>query len=649
MGFLNPLSLLLAGAVAIPLLLHLHRRYESPRLAFPALRYLQRAEQDHARTIRLRQLLLLVLRALAVLLLALAAARPFMRTGQGDHEPTALVIVLDNSLSSGLIDGERRILDDLKDLAQRSVRQASPSDRIWVIRAGEPWDVSIPGDQAEAVLRIRETLVSDGGAQIPQILLRAISLIRGSDLPAGEIHLFSDLQASSFGQHADGPLPSDIPVVISAPRPGPSANRYLEELVIGGGLPPLAGQRTELGVRLAGTSRPGDGAVSIRLTVGERLQGTTSASPGNAVLFPMGPFSGGIVTGHVEADPDELRADDRRHFALRTRPSPGVALSGRSFFLAEAMSVLEDEGRARRVSPGDADIVFSDGGVELEERASGVPVVIVPPPDRTRLPEVNRRLAREAIPWRLVAREARGEARIQDNRLHRGLPNLRVFDYLELRPTDEATSRAEVWVRLGTGLPWMVTGEGRRGGYLLVASPLDAGATNIPVSAAMIPLVEWMLGHWAAPGPGSRPPVAGNPIPVPTSATGVVDPDGTVHSVVGSQPFRATRKAGIYRIMEGDSVVSAVAVNTPLQESILDPMPVEELRSQVGEGLVVVDGPARWEREIFRDRRGSELWRLLVLTALFLLVAESWIASAGAGQPAEGRTGADRGRQQQVS
>ena len=103
MGFLNPLFLLAGLAVAVPLLLHLVHRHESRRLAFPALRYLQRTERQHARQIRLRQLLLLLLRVAAILLIVAAGSRLFLRGRGSVHDPTAVVIVLDNSMSSGLV------------------------------------------------------------------------------------------------------------------------------------------------------------------------------------------------------------------------------------------------------------------------------------------------------------------------------------------------------------------------------------------------------------------------------------------------------------------------------------------------------------------------------------------------------------------
>jgi hypothetical protein len=75
MSFLEPLYLLLAGAAAVPLLLHLLRRRISLRVEFPAARYILRAEKENSRKLKLRNLLLMLLRILAVLFIALAATR----------------------------------------------------------------------------------------------------------------------------------------------------------------------------------------------------------------------------------------------------------------------------------------------------------------------------------------------------------------------------------------------------------------------------------------------------------------------------------------------------------------------------------------------------------------------------------------------
>ena len=67
MGALAPGFLVAALAIGVPLWLHLVHRHETRRITFPALRYLERTERDHAQRIRLRQLLLMVFRVLAIL------------------------------------------------------------------------------------------------------------------------------------------------------------------------------------------------------------------------------------------------------------------------------------------------------------------------------------------------------------------------------------------------------------------------------------------------------------------------------------------------------------------------------------------------------------------------------------------------------
>ena len=161
MGFLSPIFLLAGVAVAVPLILHLFHRHDAKRMVFPALQYLLRTEKEHARTIRFRQLLLLLLRISAVLLLVAAGARPFLRGGGGVHDPTATVLIVDNSMSSGLIRGGARVLDLLKGVALRSVERASDEDRIWLIRAGEPWGPAITGSRAELSAAISETETTD--------------------------------------------------------------------------------------------------------------------------------------------------------------------------------------------------------------------------------------------------------------------------------------------------------------------------------------------------------------------------------------------------------------------------------------------------------------------------------------------------------
>jgi hypothetical protein len=94
-AFLSPLYLLAAAAAAVPLLIHLLRRRIGTRVDFPAVRYLARAEREHSRKLRLRNLLLMLLRVAAVLAVVMAAGRPVLRIEGSGHAPTAVASYLD--------------------------------------------------------------------------------------------------------------------------------------------------------------------------------------------------------------------------------------------------------------------------------------------------------------------------------------------------------------------------------------------------------------------------------------------------------------------------------------------------------------------------------------------------------------------------
>ena len=622
MGFLNPVLLFAGAAVLVPLFLHLFRRHESSRVSFPALRYLLRTEREHARRIRLRQLLLLMLRAGVILLLVLAAARPFLQNAGDTHPPTALAIVLDNSLSVGRVVGDERLLDGLKRRALDALDAAGPDDRIWVVRAGEPWDVPTPVGPTAARDRVVATELSAAAGNLAKVVRQAAALVDQAGLPAAEVQVLTDLQATAFP--GTGASTTSVPVLVFHPSGTPPPNRYIESLVIGGGLPPIAGRRTELTAGVGGDT----GEAPLRLVVDDRIRGVTRVPPGATAALPFGPFQEGWTSGYVETDPDELASDDRRWFVQAIRPPPVVSLQGTSsFFLEQALTVLEDGGRLRR-SAARPDVVVAVAGEGAAAARTGSTVVVVPPIDAELLPALNRRLAEAGIPWRYEGLPVRGEAPVGEHRIPVPLQDVRVSTGYRLVATG-STGGAEVVARLEDGSPWIVRGRTGAGTYRLVGSAFDPDATNLPVSAVMVPLLEWLVSTSDA-GSGGRALEAGMPLSLPAVATVLETPDGTRHPVDPALAFRPTRESGIYRILRGDSVLDAVAVNPPVRESMLERAEGIVVVQAFGPEVRIFNDTTAWAAAVFSSRQGDEFWRPIVAMALLLLLLESVVAASGA-------------------
>jgi len=642
MGALNPLFLLAGAAIGVPIFLHLFQRHQVRRLSFPALRYLERTEREHARQIRLRQLLLLLARVAVLLFIVGAGARLVLLARGASHPPTAIVVILDNSMSSGLIVGEVRVLDKLKDLADRTLDAASDEDRFWVIRAGEPWLPAIPGSATEARLAIAETTPSEAAGDLSAALERATQLLGSSDLEEREIHLLSDLQETAFTRPTDSPA-GELPVVVWRDREPPPVNRALTGIVVGGGLPPLDGQRTEVTVTALDPTTDADTVrVPVRLIINERIRGAAALPPGAQTTVTVPPTGSGWIEGYADADPDDLRADDRRFFAYRARRAPRVSVAGApGVFMTEALAVLEGAERVQRTGAGTFDLLVSQDGAGLDQRTSGAAALIIPPTDPTRLPALNRRLADAGIPWRLEARSEVGETQLNGSAIPAPLQRVRVREWFDLRLVGDPAGPPHTLAEIG-GRPWAVEGTAQDGSrYLVLASSMEASATTLPVSTGMLRFVDWVASEWAGAGGGTEEFTVGDHLSAPGIATHIRFPGGDVYEIDGTRTVRGTGEAGFYTFLAADTTVSIVALNPPIRESRLSRLTSEAVGEAIGDNVSEVDRDTAWERAIYQARQGPELWWPLLLGVMALLMIEALMATSGRSTARRFRQGPD--------
>lgn len=635
MGFLSPLLLALGAAVAVPLILHLLHRHQGPRLVFPALRYLRRAEKENARRIKLRQLLLMALRLAVLVLLVLAAARPFLRRGGAGHEPTAVAIILDNSLSTGLITGEERVLDQLKARALETLARARSDDRFWVIRAGSPWEPAGMADPAVAAQRVRDTEVSAGRADLDDALARARALLAaGAEGRATEIHLLTDLQASALGNATEATASgaAAIPLLVWGPRGDAPDNAGITQIAIGGGIAPRTGEPTNISVKVSGTAATD--SIPLRLIIADRVTGAAMATPGETALLPFPARSAGLVTGYVELDPDDLRGDDRHYFAVEVQPPPAVALTGRPAFLGEALDVLADANRIRHAGAAEADVVVAPAAAGIDVIRRGGTAVVLAPATAVELPAANQRLAAAGIPWRFEPAGKNGEAKLAvaelADEILAPLADVRVREAYEL--SREGEGGDQVLLRLSDGRAWAVRGELPQGGrYLVVASPLSTEATTLPTSTALVPLLDRLTGAWAAAAQVHTVISPGSTVALAPEATAVVQPDGSRDDVVAGREYLVPGRPGVYQVLAGERVLDAFAVNPDPAESDLRRLDERGLRAALPGWRAELTGtPSTWADAIYRQRLGREIWRPLVLAALAFLLIEGLVAAAGA-------------------
>ena len=143
--FVTP-SLFIAGLIAIsaPIIIHLLNRRRFKKIDWAAMDFLLEAQRLNRRRVKLEELILLILRCLALVLIGLLLARPSLNvnlSGVLNAEQTERIIVLDDSLSmgSGVI-GETP-MDRLSSVLEKEINAIvnnNGQDLITIVRTTEP-------------------------------------------------------------------------------------------------------------------------------------------------------------------------------------------------------------------------------------------------------------------------------------------------------------------------------------------------------------------------------------------------------------------------------------------------------------------------------------------------------------------------------
>lgn len=232
MNFLTPLFLLGGLAIAAPIIYHLVRRTTREKTPFSSLMFLLPSPPRLSRRHRFEHILLLILRCLALALLAFAFARPFLRQTPIDDptsaQPKRVVVLVDTSASmrrEGVWAAARARVDDV-------LRQVGAADQVALVTFSqqattlmsfEDWNRTAPsGRAAFASGRLGGIAPGWGGTHLGNALATAAeALTENEDGKAApgprQIVLVSDLQA---GSRLDGlqayEWPKGVELVIEA-------------------------------------------------------------------------------------------------------------------------------------------------------------------------------------------------------------------------------------------------------------------------------------------------------------------------------------------------------------------------------------------------------------------------------------------------
>lgn len=116
MNFLYPGFLFALLAIAIPIAIHLFNFRKFKKVYFSNVQFLKEVKEQNSSREKLKHLLVLVCRVLAIVFLVLAFAQPYLQNGK-EQKPglsNLVRVYIDNSYSMGMLNKEGSLLDEAK-------------------------------------------------------------------------------------------------------------------------------------------------------------------------------------------------------------------------------------------------------------------------------------------------------------------------------------------------------------------------------------------------------------------------------------------------------------------------------------------------------------------------------------------------------
>ncbi len=686
MNFLAPAFFAGLAAIAIPVIIHLINRERKVVIEFPSLMFLQRIPYRSVRRQKIRHLLLLILRCLAVALLVAAFARPFFEKKHAAVSTTGareVVILLDRSASMGYADRWSKA----KDAARKTVSGLTQTDHAsLVLFAGDATVATEPmatTDRVTAAISAAK-LGSEGTKYAPALKL-ASQILAASSLPRREVVLISDFQKVGWANHNEIVFPPGT-VVTPVDLGGPVAADVAVSAVTTDRDSTGDRDRVTVASRIVNTG-PKPKNIDVTLSVGgrdaqtERI--TVPASGTKQVAFSPIAVPTGATKASVRITPDSLVQDDVLNFTVAPDEAVQVLLvdpasprPNQSLFVSRALSIGDrpsfrvTEKSVAELTPRDFDgralVVLNEvapPGGEIGKRLramldGGGGVLLVPGTERAESWPADWRSVLPATIGQPIDRstDAGGTLSSIDyahpifelfNAPRSGdFSTARFYRYRSLTPQAGATVPA----RFDDGSPAIVERSVGSGKLVIWASTLDGYWTNLPLQSVFLPFVHQLgkhVGRYADPRPFfiagevldlsrhgelTAPFTAGHA--ADTSATLVIEaPSGAKErvSAMGAGHLVTLHEQGVYELRGPSTPAGSgrpIAVNVDPAESDLSHLDPQDVVLAVtaasGQRVPGTDLNAATPQD---QERRQRVWWYLLLGALLLMAVETTLSN----------------------
>jgi hypothetical protein len=199
MKFAYPEFLYALIAIAIPIVIHLFNFRKFKKIYFSNVEFLKEVQQETQSKSKLKHLLILLSRILAIAFLVFAFAQPFIPSSDSNvaNQNNLVGIYIDNSFSMESTGGNGSLLNEAKTKAIEMVNSYRATDKfILTTNNFNTGDQRLLSNE-EIVDKIEGVIISSNSRKLSSIYSRNRDAINSSEINNKSFYLFSDFQKST--------------------------------------------------------------------------------------------------------------------------------------------------------------------------------------------------------------------------------------------------------------------------------------------------------------------------------------------------------------------------------------------------------------------------------------------------------------------
>lgn len=326
--FLSPGFLFALSLIAIPIIVHLFNFRKFKKVLFTNVRFLKELKQETTSKAKLKHLLVLLSRILAVSFLVFAFARPVIPANRTKKPvvSSAVSIYVDNSFTMEANRTEGTLLEVAIRKARDIVNAYPPSTRFQLLTAEfDPIHQRLLSRE-DFLNMLDQIKISSSSRSLNDIIKRQHEALQKGDAGTGAKFIISDFQSNMIG---NGPIEADSSESINlVPVQAPvSDNIYIDSCWLSSPAVQL-NQSTEFSIRIFNGSDKEAESIPVKIKIDGQIRAVTSVSipPRQSVITKVN-FTintAGWHRGEASINDHPVTFDDTYYFSFEVKDAVAV-------------------------------------------------------------------------------------------------------------------------------------------------------------------------------------------------------------------------------------------------------------------------------------------------------------------------------------